>query len=173
MNISDFALICDIEPAEPEMNTIIHENTSTTAVRMAVATSESVLRMPHLARIAVRAAKTAENTAAVSHINKTSFYEFSHPAEIVPAGFGVYAALAAEFLLVHSSYSSAAEYRVRNVDYHRAEAGEAPYLLERFDKLVLVFVFKAVLAFCGEYDIRYHNDDDENKAVEIEPFHLF
>lgn len=96
-NISDFALICDIEPAEPEMNTIIHENTSTTAVRMAVATSESVLRMPHLARIAVRAAKTAENTAAVSHINKTSFYEFSHPAEIVPAGFGVYAALAADF----------------------------------------------------------------------------
>jgi hypothetical protein len=67
----------------------------------------------------------------------------------------------------------AAEYRAWNVDYHRAEAGEATYLLKRFDKLVLVFVFKAVLAFCGEYDIRYHNDDDENKAVEIEPFHLF
>lgn len=131
-NISDFALICDIEPAEPEMNTIIHENTSTTAVRMAVATSESVLRMPHLARIAVRAAKTAENTAAVSHINKTSFYEFSHPAEIVPAGFGIYAALAAEFLLVHFSYSSAAAFLYEMRIWHGANiTAAAVRIIER------------------------------------------
>ena len=44
----------------PLMNTISHAITSTTPVRMAVAASESVFRMPHLARIAVSPANSAE-----------------------------------------------------------------------------------------------------------------
>ena len=45
---------------EPTIHTISHEKSSTTMVRMAVAASESVFRMPHLTRIAVSPANSAE-----------------------------------------------------------------------------------------------------------------
>lgn len=48
---------------EPTIHTISHEKSSTTMVRMAVAASESVFRMPHLARIAVSPANSAEATS--------------------------------------------------------------------------------------------------------------
>ncbi len=44
----------------PTTNTIIHEKTRTTIVRIAVATSESVWRIPHFARIDV-SPQTAQN----------------------------------------------------------------------------------------------------------------
>ena len=44
------------------------EKSRTTMVRMAVATVESVRRMPHLARIAVSPAKSAEPNAMRIHI---------------------------------------------------------------------------------------------------------
>ena len=50
------------------MNTISQEKASTTIVRTAVATVESVLRMPHLASMAVAPAKTAEPKANMIHI---------------------------------------------------------------------------------------------------------
>ena len=50
------------------MKTMTHENSNTTIVRSAVATSESVFLMPHLARMAVSPANTAESTAINSHI---------------------------------------------------------------------------------------------------------
>ena len=53
---------------EPTRNTITQENSSTTMVRMAVATSESVLRMPHFARMEVTPAKNAEANAYAIHI---------------------------------------------------------------------------------------------------------
>ena len=53
---------------EPTTNTISQEKSSTTMVRTAVATVESVLRMPHLARIAVMPAKKAEPKANKIHI---------------------------------------------------------------------------------------------------------
>lgn len=45
---------------EPTIHIISHEKSSTTMVRMAVAASESVFRMPHLTRIAVSPANSAE-----------------------------------------------------------------------------------------------------------------
>lgn len=53
----------EIVPAEPAASTISQEKTSTTPVRMAVATSESVERMPHLARMAVIPANRADKNA--------------------------------------------------------------------------------------------------------------
>ena len=47
----------------PTTNTIIHEKTRTTIVRIAVATSESVWRIPHFARIDVSPANSAEPNA--------------------------------------------------------------------------------------------------------------
>lgn len=47
---------------KPTIHTISHEKSSTTMVRMAVAASESVFRMLHLARIAVSPANSAEST---------------------------------------------------------------------------------------------------------------
>ena len=55
---------------EPTIHTISHEKSSTTMVRMAVAASESVFRMPHLARIAVSPANSAEANAKITHIIK-------------------------------------------------------------------------------------------------------
>lgn len=45
---------------EPTIHIISHEKSSTTMVRMAVAASESVFRMPHMTRIAVSPANSAE-----------------------------------------------------------------------------------------------------------------
>ena len=45
---------------EPTIHTISHEKSSSTMVRMALAASESVFRMPHLTRIAVSPANSAE-----------------------------------------------------------------------------------------------------------------
>ena len=54
---------------DPTTNTIIHAKIRTTMVRIAVATVESVFRMPHLARMAVTPAKNAEPIANRSHIS--------------------------------------------------------------------------------------------------------
>ncbi len=45
------------------MNTISHEKARTTIVRIAVATVESVFRMPHLANTAVKPANSADPNA--------------------------------------------------------------------------------------------------------------
>lgn len=50
------------------MRTMMTAKTSTTAVRIAVAISESVFLIPHLARIDVIPAKKAENIAAINHM---------------------------------------------------------------------------------------------------------
>ena len=55
--------------AEPTISTIIHENSNTTTVLSAVATSESVSLIPHFARIEVIPAKNAESTAIISHMS--------------------------------------------------------------------------------------------------------
>ena len=52
----------------PVTTTIIHAKISTTIVLIAVATSESVLLIPHFARIEVIPAKKAEPTAKPNHI---------------------------------------------------------------------------------------------------------
>ena len=57
-----------ISPWEPTTNTMVHAKASTTRVRMAVATVESVFRMPHLARMAVTPAKSADPAAKRIHI---------------------------------------------------------------------------------------------------------
>ena len=59
----------DIDPAEPTMKTMSQENAKTMIVRIAVATVESIVRMPHLARIDVKPEKKAEPTANAIHIN--------------------------------------------------------------------------------------------------------
>lgn len=56
-------LICAIPVSAPVRKTISQENSSTTIVRMAVATSLSVFRIPHLARTAVTPAKKEEPIA--------------------------------------------------------------------------------------------------------------
>ena len=53
---------------DPAANTMIQEKIRTTTVRTAVATVESVFRIPHLARIEVTPAKNAEPIANKSHI---------------------------------------------------------------------------------------------------------
>lgn len=62
-----------IVPCEPTTNTMTHAKISTMIVRMAVATVESVLRMPHFARMDVRPANSAEPTAYNNHIQIASF----------------------------------------------------------------------------------------------------
>ena len=57
-----------MEPNEPTTATMIQEKIKTTTVRIAVATSESVLRIPHFAKIAVTPAKNADNPAIIIHI---------------------------------------------------------------------------------------------------------
>ena len=74
--ISERGLIWAMVPCEPTMKTISQEKISTTIVRSAVATSESVLWMPHLARIEVIPAKTAESTAVNNHIESLPTEEF-------------------------------------------------------------------------------------------------
>ena len=61
---------------EPVINTIIQEKTSTTTVLTAVATSESVSFIPHLARIEVSPANKADIKAITSHIKYTSQIKF-------------------------------------------------------------------------------------------------
>ena len=56
------------------MATISHENSRTTIVRMAVAVSESVFRMPHFARMDVSPAKSAEPNANRIHMTMPSSY---------------------------------------------------------------------------------------------------
>ena len=72
-NRSERAEIWAMVGADPTKKTISHEKTKTTTVRSAVATSESVFLMPHLAKIAVKPANTADKTAANSHIGIPSF----------------------------------------------------------------------------------------------------
>ena len=62
-----------IVPCEPTTNTMIHAKINTMIVRIAVATVESVLRMPHFARMDVRPANSAEPTAYNNHIQIASF----------------------------------------------------------------------------------------------------
>ena len=57
--------MCAKVDCEPTTKTIKHENTSTTIVRSAVARSESVFLIPHLASIEVSPAKAAESMAAI------------------------------------------------------------------------------------------------------------
>ena len=66
---NDFAVIAEMVSAEPTISTIIHENSNTTTVLSAVATSESVSRIPHFARIEVIPAKNADKTAIISHMS--------------------------------------------------------------------------------------------------------
>lgn len=54
-------------PMDQEMPAIAQAKTSTTQVRMAVATSESVCLMPHLAKMDVMPAKNADANAATTH----------------------------------------------------------------------------------------------------------
>ena len=72
-NTRDFPEISPMVFWEPTKNTITQEKISTTTVRKAVATSESVFRMPHLASTAVIPAKKAERTATPIHISDSSF----------------------------------------------------------------------------------------------------
>ena len=58
----------------PLTNTITQDMPGTTSVRMAVPTAESVSRMPHLARIDVRPAKSAEPKANTIHIKRTGSF---------------------------------------------------------------------------------------------------
>lgn len=59
---------------EPTIHTISHEKSSTTMVRMAVAATESVFRMPHLTRIAVSPANSAEAAPHILTLNVGSVY---------------------------------------------------------------------------------------------------
>ena len=56
----------------PVRNTIPQEKASTITVRIAVATVESVRRMPHFAKTAVSPAKNAEANAKSIHIKTPS-----------------------------------------------------------------------------------------------------
>lgn len=67
-----------MDGAEPDTKTMSQENKSTTMVRNAVATSESVFLMPHFARMDVKPAKTEEKTAAVSHIWLAPYRKIEH-----------------------------------------------------------------------------------------------
>ena len=69
--IKDLVPIWLIVLKEPTTNTIIHEKISTTMVRRAVATSESVFFIPHFARIEVSPANTAERIAINSQVIKS------------------------------------------------------------------------------------------------------
>ena len=60
--------ILPIPLCAPVTNTMSHENASTTMVRSAVATLESVFLIPHFAKIAVRPANKAEPNANIIHI---------------------------------------------------------------------------------------------------------
>jgi len=73
-NISALGEIAERVGALPTINTITQAKISTTTVRSAVATSESVFRIPHLARIEVSPAKNAEAIAAgIQNITISSF----------------------------------------------------------------------------------------------------
>lgn len=60
--------ICPMPRYAPVRAVKSQENKKTTQVRIAVAMSESVLRMPHLASMEVMPAKKEEPTAYKSHI---------------------------------------------------------------------------------------------------------
>ena len=60
-----------IVPMDPVISIMIQEKTNTTIVRMAVAASESIFRIPHFARIDVNPAKTAEPNANKIHITSS------------------------------------------------------------------------------------------------------
>lgn len=65
--------ILAICPWDPVMKTITQEKASTIMVRTAVATVESVVRMPHFAKMAVSPAKTAEPKAKSIHMFLSHF----------------------------------------------------------------------------------------------------
>ena len=64
--MSDLGSMVVMEFADLTINTMIHEKNKTTMVRKAVARSESVFLIPHLASIDVRPAKTADKITAMS-----------------------------------------------------------------------------------------------------------
>lgn len=70
-NRKDLPLISEMVSWEPAIKTIIQEKTNTTQVLRAVTTSESASRMPHLARIAVIPANSADSIANKIHISFT------------------------------------------------------------------------------------------------------
>src|SRR5690554_2980057 len=78
---------------EPTINTISQEKRSTTIVRMAVATLESVFLTPILERIAVNPAKIADPKANKTHISATllSFLVYfpSYLPQLYPQPFRV------------------------------------------------------------------------------------
>ena len=67
-NTKDLVLIKVKLLIEPATAVIISEKISTTTVRIAVATSESVFLIPHFASMAVMPAKKADKTAVNIHI---------------------------------------------------------------------------------------------------------
>ena len=67
-NTQVFAPISRTPPNDPTMSTMQKDMSSTTTVRMAVATVESVLRIPHFARMEVSAANAADPSARNTHI---------------------------------------------------------------------------------------------------------
>ena len=69
-NAQAMGLIEPICPDEPTTATMTQANARTTMVLMAVATVESVSRMPHLARMAVIPAKNADPHANATHMSK-------------------------------------------------------------------------------------------------------
>lgn len=64
-------LIERMEGAEPTIRTIIQDKSKTIPVRIAVATSASVCRIPHLANMDVIPANKADKQAVIIHIQVT------------------------------------------------------------------------------------------------------
>jgi hypothetical protein len=67
-NSSEYPLTVGKVDCDPTMNTINHANASTTMVRIAVATVESVFLIPLFAKIDVNPANSAEPNANGIHI---------------------------------------------------------------------------------------------------------
>lgn len=65
---TDSRLTVRMEGAEPTIRTIAQANSNTMPVRIAVATSASVRRIPHLANMEVIPANRADKQAVMTHI---------------------------------------------------------------------------------------------------------
>lgn len=66
---TDSRLTVRMEGAEPTIRTIAQAKSKTMPVRIAVATSASVRRIPHLANIDVIPANRADKQAVMTHIS--------------------------------------------------------------------------------------------------------
>lgn len=67
--------------------------------------------------------------------------------------------------------SAPTETNSRYIDKNKSETAESAYLFRNLHISVIPLILKSVFTLNCKHYIRYHNDRNENKTVDIKEFH--